>query len=356
MNSNDISEQLAEQVRAAAESSQPLHIRGGGTKDFYGRRVDEGCTAVDVTPHQGVVAYEPTELAITVRTGTPLAQVRSLLAEQGQQLPFEPPAFGPGATIGGVVATGLSGPRRPFMGAVRDAVLGVKIINGRGEILEFGGRVMKNVAGYDVSRLMAGAMGGLGLMLEVSLKVLPVAPQTLTLTQSVDAATALDNMRRWGRLALPVTGLAHTAGTLFVRLGGGEEALTAARREIAGDELPTGDAFWEDLREQRLDFFQDPRPLWRVSIPPATPEFSLRGDTLTDWGGALRWVKTDMPAGEIRDMAAEAGGHATWFRGHDGLADVFQPLPEVLMRLHHNVKQALDPQGIFNPGRLYSGL
>lgn len=356
MQSNDISQQLAEQVREAAGSGRPLHIRGGGTKAFFARRIEADCHDLDVAPHRGIIAYEPTELALTVRAGTPLKEVQALLAEQGQLLPFEPPAFGTEATMGGVVAAGLSGPRRPFMGAVRDAVLGVRIVNGRGEILEFGGRVMKNVAGYDVSRLMAGAMGGLGVLLEVSLKVLPIPPQEITLVHRVGPEAALADMRRWGQLPLPVTGLAYDSGTLYVRLSGGAEALDAARETVGGDEFADGAVFWEDLREQRLPFFREDMPLWRLSVPPATGTLPLDGDTLIDWGGGLRWLKSEAPAERLRESAREAGGHATWFRGHDGTVDALQPLPEALMRLHQNVKRALDPEGIFNPGRLYSGL
>lgn len=356
MNDNDISAALAEQVRQAAADGRRLRIRGGDTKAFYGRALSPDCEPLEVGPHQGIVAYEPTELALTVRAGTPLAEVEQVLAEQGQQLPFEPPAFGPAATIGGVVAAGLSGPARPWGGSVRDAVLGVKLLNGRGEILEFGGRVMKNVAGYDVSRLMAGSLGTLGVLLEISLKVMPRPRQTLTLVQELEAGRALEKMVEWGRRPLPLTGAAHLQGRLYLRIAGGELAIDAAREVIGGDPMDEGEAFWRDLKEQRLPFFQGDAPLWRLSLPPAAPAVGIAGDCLIDWGGALRWVRSDAPAAQLREAAARLGGHATWFRGHDGRAEVFQPLPPPLMRLHRNVKQALDPQGIFGPGRLYAEL
>ena len=356
MPDQDLSESLREQVCAAVAAGTPLRIQGGDSKAFYGRRVDAGCAPLSLAGHAGVVAYEPTELAITLRAGTPLAELEALLAQQGQQLPFEPPAFGPGATIGGTVACGLAGPRRPFAGAVRDAVLGVRILNGRGECLDFGGRVMKNVAGYDLSRLMAGALGTLGVLLELSLKVLPRPPAELTLVWELDAATALEHMTRWSREALPISGLCHVDGRLYARLGGGEQALAAARQALGGEPLEADADFWTELREQRLPFFGQAAPLWRLSLPPATPLADAPGATLLDWGGAQRWLVGDVDAGELRERAARAGGHATRFRHHDGQGEVFQPLPAPLLALHRRVKQALDPGCLFNPGRLYAGL
>ncbi len=353
MHDQDLGESLTEQVRAAAAAGTPLRIAGGDSKAFHGRQVDAGCTSLCVAGHTGVVAYEPTELAITLRAGTPLAEVEALLAEQGQQLPFEPPAFGPGATIGGAVASGLAGPRRPFSGAARDAVLGVQLINGHGERLDFGGRVMKNVAGYDVSRLMAGAQGTLGVLLEVSLKVLPSPQGELTLVQELSASRALERMTRWSRQALPITGLCHADGRLYVRLGGGEQTLAETRQLLGGEALGPGPSFWADLKEQRLPFFGQPGPLWRLSLPPATP---LQDEGLLDWGGAQRWVIGDLVADELRERVARAGGHATLFRHHDGRGEVFHPLPAPLLALHRRVKQALDPQRLFNPGRLYAEL
>ena len=353
---------LIEQVISAREASTPLVIRGGGSKDFYGNpaRAEQ---VLDVAAHQGVVAYEPTELAITVRGGTPLAAVEALLAEHGQQLPFEPPHFGPAATVGGMVAAGLSGPRRPYAASVRDALLGVRLLNGEGKAMDFGGRVMKNVAGYDLSRLMAGSLGILGVLLTVSLKVAPVPAGHMTLVQEQTLDGALALLKRWARRALPITATAWLEGLLNVRLGGSEEGLKQTHQIVGGLPLPEADAFWDDLREQRLAFFTGDAPLWRLSVRPATAASDLRfdgaGAPLVEWGGALRWLRGELPVAEVRDRAKAAGGHATLFR--PGRAEppgggVFTPLDPVVARLHRNLKQAFDPAGILNPGRLYPDL
>lgn len=356
MTDNDLSDKLAEQVHRAVDAGTSLCIRGGGTKDFYGRHVAGDCERLDVYGHTGIITYEPTELALTVRAGTRLAAVEQLLADSGQRLPFEPPAFGETATIGGVVAAGLSGPRRPYGGAVRDAVLGVKIINGRGEILEFGGRVMKNVAGYDVSRLMAGSLGTLGVLLEVSLKVLPRAALEKTVMHKVSAVDSVESLMEWSRHALAITAACHDGENLYVRVCGGERSLQATLDIIGGEPLAESRDFWRSVREQTHPFFRGDEPLWRVSVPPASPPLDLGVPTFKDWGGALRWVRGDLPAAEIRDRAQSMGGHATLFRGHDGTGEVFHPLPPALFTLHRNVKRALDPSGIFNPGRMYAEL
>lgn len=353
---SDISQQLAERVREAAAEGQALAIRGGGTKDFYGRRVAQGCASLEVAGHTGVVAYEPTELAITVRAGTRLCEVEALLAASGQQLPFEPPGFGEAATIGGAVAAGLSGPRRPYAGAVRDAVLGVKLINGKGEILEFGGRVMKNVAGYDVSRLMAGSLGTLGVLLEVSLKVLPKAPMERTVTHHMSAEDSVERLMAWSQHALAITAACHDGQTLYLRVCGGERSLAATLSMIGGEPLEDSVGFWRSVREHTHPFFQGEGPLWRISAPPASPPLDLGVPTFKDWGGALRWIRADLPAAKVQARAQALGGHATLFRGHDGKGEVFQPLPPAMLALHRSVKRALDPAGIFNPGRMYAGL
>lgn len=351
----DLTQAIQAQVREAIEHQTPLAIRGGGTKDFYGP-VCRAEALLDVTGHRGVVAYEPTELVITARAGTRLEEVERLLAEAGQELPFEPPGFGEGATIGGVVASGLSGPRRPYAGAVRDAVLGVKVINGKGQVLEFGGRVMKNVAGYDLSRLAAGSMGTLAVLLEVSIKVRPRSEGELTLSQPLDAPEALAHMIAWGRQPLPITATCHAGDTLYVRLCGGEQSLAGARKTLGGTPLADSPAFWLAVKEQRLPFFQDPRPLWRLSVPPATAPMQLSGDWFLEWGGAQRWLTSDAAPDAVRGAARSAGGHATLFRGGDRSGDMFSPLEPGLMRLHRLLKRSLDPHGLFNPGRLYREL
>lgn len=350
-------EQLAGRVRQAAEKGERLRIRGGGTKDFYGQAL-EG-EVLDTTALSGVVGYEPTELVVTARAGTPLAALEAVLAEQGQMLAFEPPRFGPLATLGGCVACGLSGPRRASAGAVRDFVLGVKVLDGRGEVLSFGGQVMKNVAGYDVSRLMCGALGTLGVILEVSLKVLPLPVAEETLRFAMDQAESLRWLNEWGGKPLPLSGSAWQDGALSLRLSGAAAAVQAARGWLGGEVLAPGLAqdFWAGLREHTAAFFSGPQPLWRLSVPSVAPPLALPGRQLMEWGGALRWLRSDAPAELIRAAAREAGGHATLFRGGDRNAvAVFTPLDPVQWKIHRNLKQAFDPRGILNPGRLYPDL
>jgi glycolate oxidase FAD binding subunit len=355
MSDVDLSLQLQERVRAAQADGSPLCIRGSGTKAFYGR-LCETDSILEVGGHRGVIAYEPTELAVTARAGTLLTELETLLEDNAQQLPFEPPHFGEGATLGGAVAAGLSGPRRPYAGAVRDAVLGAKIINGRGQILEFGGRVMKNVAGYDLSRLMAGALGTLGVLLEVSIKVQPAPKGETTLVRDIEAAAAIEQMNAWAATPMTITGTCHDGERLYARVCGGERALEAAQAAIGGEPLADARSFWRELRDQRLPFFRDAGRLWRLSVPPATPPLDLPGDRVLDWGGAQRWLRTEADTERVRAAAREAGGHATLFRGGEPGEEVFAPLSPALWRLHRNLKAALDPQGIFNPGRMYRGL
>lgn len=350
---------LIGRVRQAIADGMSLRICGGGSKTFYGRHCDGA--ALDLSAHRGVIAYDPAELVITARAGTPLAEIESLLANNGQMLPFEPPHFSSSpqtgkrvATLGGMVAAGLSGPRRPWGGAVRDAVLGVKLLNGRGEVLRLGGQVMKNVAGYDLSRLMAGALGTLGVLLEVSLKVLPRPAEELTLAFELDAECAAARLRQWTRQPLPMSATLIHAGRLHLRLSGSAQGVRAARQMLGGE--PSDAAIWQDVREHTLPFFQSPRPLWRISLPPAAPDLNLPGEQLSEWGGALRWLASDLTGEALRRRVTAAGGHATLFRHHDGRGEVFQPLAPPLFALHRRVKQALDPHGLFNPGRMYEGL
>jgi len=347
MHSVDQSGDLAAAVRAA---TRPLRIVGSGTKDFYGRRADGEALAVG--GHRGIVAYEPTELVMTAHAGTPLAEIEAALAERQQMLGFEPPYFGDTATLGGTIACGLSGPRRPYSGSARDFVLGTRVINGSGEILTFGGQVMKNVAGYDVSRLMVGALGTLGVLLDVSLKVVPRPEQELTLALAVAADRAPASIADMNARPLPLAGCAYWNGNLYIRLAGSSSAVTTARAVIGGEELAHGTEFWRDLREHRLEFFREAAPLWRLSLPPVAPQPDLPGRWLLDWGGAQRWLKTDAPAQSIWQAAAALGGHATLFRGGDRDGDVFQPLAAPLAKLHRQLKQAFDPRGILNRGRL----
>jgi glycolate oxidase FAD binding subunit len=340
-------------LRDASSRGTPLSIRGGGSKAFYGRTIAAGEFRVD--DYAGVIDYSPAELVVSARAGTPLAALEALLAQENQMLAFEPPHFAPGATLGGTVACGLSGPRRPYAGAVRDHVLGITCLNGTGRRLRFGGQVMKNVAGYDISRTLTGSLGTLAVLLDITLKVLPRPETEITLRRETTAAEAIALFNRWAGLPLPLSAGCYHDGSLTVRLSGFEPGVKAAADKLGGDKLHDAGVFWENLREQRLAFFDDPRPLWRVSVAPATPPLPLEGDCMIDWGGAQRWIKTGLPAAALREHAAAAGGHATLIRNGDG-DDVFHPLPGPLLALQRRLKQSFDPAGILNPGRLYPEL
>ena len=342
-------------VRQAAERARPLRIRGGGSKDFYGQRLHG--ELLDVRPIAGVVDYEPSELVVTVRAGTRLRELQALLAERGQCLPFEPPQFGVGSTIGGAVAAGLSGPARASVGSLRDYVLGVQIVNGKGELLTFGGQVMKNVAGYDVSRLMAGSLGTLGVIVQVSLKVLPVPPAEATLLFDLSETSARQQLNRWGGQPLPLNASCWADGHLAVRLRGAQAAVAAAARSMGGQALAPerAERQWPALRDQALPFFRlaPGEALWRASVPDTATPLN-RGPTLVEWHGAERWIKaTPADATHVREAAARAGGHATLFRGGDGSVPVFTPLAPALAQIHARLKHEFDPAGIFGPGRLY---
>jgi glycolate oxidase FAD binding subunit len=345
-----------ERVRAASAARRPLRLRGGGTKDFYGG--EPRGELFDTRAHAGIVSYEPTELVVTARCGTPLAELEGALAERGQMLAFEPPHFGAGATLGGAVAAGLSGPRRAAAGSLRDYLLGAKLLDGKGNVLSFGGQVMKNVAGYDVSRLLAGSLGILGVILEASLKVLPRPPRESTLGFEMPHARAILTLNQWAATPLPMSACAWHAGKLMLRLAGAEAAVRAAVRKFGGDALDDDAArsLWQGVREQTHPFFAGEAPLWRLSVPSTAEPLDLAGEQLIEWGGALRWLKSHAEARTVRDAAQRAGGHATLFRAQDKSAGAFAPLPEVQMRLQRGLKASFDPQGIFNPGRMYPEL
>jgi glycolate oxidase FAD binding subunit len=342
-------------IASASVDKTPLRIRGGGSKDWYGQALNGAI--LDTREYAGIIAYDPTELVITARAGTLLSEVEAVLDKNNQMLAFEPPRFGAASTIGGVVAAGLSGPRRQAVGAVRDFVLGAVLMDAKGEVLHFGGQVMKNVAGYDVSRLLCGSLGTLGLILEVSLKVLPKPFAETTLRYEMGKTDAIEQLNRWGGLPLPISASAWHGGVLIVRLSGAQAAVSSAMQKMGGEEETQAAGFWEALRNQDNEFFgatTGPHALWRLSVPSITPPLALEGEHLIEWGGAQRWLRTELPAGAIRSAVEQVGGHATLFRGGDKSAGVFHPLAPAVGKIHRHLKNAFDPSGIFNPGRMYT--
>ncbi len=358
----DLTTDLQARLQAAIAEATPLALVGNGTKSFLGRAVQAEPLAL--SGHTGILSYQPTELVLTARCGTPLSEIESALAGQGQMLSFEPPRFassedGSGATLGGAIAAGLSGPARPYWGSARDLVLGARVLTGRAEVLRFGGEVMKNVAGYDVSRLMVGAMGTLGILLDISVKVLPLPAATQTLVLECALEDALIRMNQWAATPLPVSATCCDGQRLWVRLSGAVQGVAEALERIGGELVDETDAdvFWRDqVRDQRHAFFAGTQPLWRLSVPSATPPLALDGHWLIEWSGGQRWLRSDAQSEHIRTEAARAGGHATLFRGGDRTGEIFHPLPDGLMRLHRQVKASFDPQGILNPGRLYADI
>ncbi|MES3021774.1 MAG: glycolate oxidase subunit GlcE [Pseudomonadota bacterium] len=349
---DQVLEQLSRTIRAASLQRRPLRLRGGGSKDWYG---EAGQGAVlDTTALSGIVAYEPTELVVTAWCGTPLAELERELDAQGQMLACEPPHFDGGATVGGMLASGLSGPRRQSAGAVRDFVLGAVLMNGAGEQLHFGGQVMKNVAGYDVSRLLAGSMGTLGLIVKASLKVLPKPIAECSLRLGMGQAAALDQLNVWGGQALPISASAWHDGELTLRLSGAVAAVRAARTLLGGEQVADGAEFWRGLRDQRAPFFAatKDRGLWRLSLPSRAAPLAWAGAQLIEWGGSQRWLPGDACGTELREAAARLGGHATLFRRATQTDPAFQPLAPALTALHARLKRSFDAAGIFNPGRM----
>ena len=370
---------FTDRIHAAAADRTPLRIRGGGSKDFYGESLQG--EVLDVAGYCGITSYEPSELVVTVRCGTPLVELEATLLQQGQCLAFEPPGFPSAkglpstATCGGMVAAGLSGPARASVGSVRDFALGIKLLNGRGELLTFGGQVIKNVAGYDVSRIMAGAMGTLGLMTEISLKVLPVAPAEATLVFELDQASALAQLNRWGGQPLPLNAscwvrddsAAGTPELLFVRLRGAVAAVESACRkmtqDVPGTRMDNAIAApdWQALRDLQLPFFKrtsDDLCLWRLSLPQTASVLDLPWAQLVEWHGGQRWLWAPLSAQlTLRQAAAAAGGSATIFISPKAInkaaKGIFDPLKAPLDLIHKRLKAEFDPAGVFNRSRLY---
>ena len=350
MSDHDYSSELQNQVQAFYASKTPLQILGGQTKTFYGNPVN--ADPLDVIAHRGIVHYEPTELVMTARCGTPLDEIEQTLADNNQMLGFEPPHFGSNATLGGSIATGLSGPARPFRGAARDFVLGMRMLNGKAELLQFGGEVMKNVAGYDLSRLLTGSLGTLGVLLDISLKVLPKPEVEQTVSFELNDTAAIRRANELSAQAYPLSAACYDGEHLYLRLSGNDAAVKSALKRIGGDTVKNAREFWLNLRELRHPFFQTELPLWRLSLAAATAPLDLAGKQFLDWGGAQRWLVSEEDPANLRKQIGALGGHATLFRGNQDIP-VFHPLSGKLHELHINLKLAFDPHCLFNTGRLY---
>ena len=348
---NDLTQALQAEVTEAVANKKTLAIIGGNSKRFL--KPAKAYKTIQLKHHAGILDYEPCELYITARTGTPLEEIETLLGQHQQMLGSEPPHFSDGlnkATLGGAIACGFSGSRRPFSGSLRDHVLGVKIVNGQGQVMRFGGKVMKNVAGFDVSRLMVGARGTLGVLLEVTLKVIPKPASEITLRIECSFQDAPSYMSNFVRMSLPLSAMAWLGDAIFIRLQGSETVILDAQKKVGGDVIFNSSQFWLDLREHTHPFFQSGKPLWRLSVPPATQLSLPSNEVFIDWSGGLRWWNTHKSAEEVNLMTHQLAGHASLFRDTDGVIGAQPPLD--LMPLHQQLKKSFDPHGIFNPGIL----
>ncbi len=354
VNENQNISDFADQINQARNEKRKLFIRGGGSKSFLTDASSTSST-IDMSNYCGIISYEPSELVITVRAGTRLQSVESMLSSRGQRFPFEPPLFDNNTTVGGMVASGLSGPARPYAGSIRDAVLGVKMLNGKGELLSFGGQVIKNVAGYDLSRLMTGSFGTLGVILEVSLKVLPVPQLQKTICIESDKANLIQSLHKIHLDTNNVTGLAAVNDTIFCRISGGSRAVEQITKALPGDVITSGEVFWTALKNQKIDFFQSDESLWRVSLPPATKSWDINAEVLFDWGGALQWLKTDELPANIVSKAKSLGGSAYQFRaGSKGDRLPLMYLSDGISLLHNRITRAFDPDKVFDAGSFFS--
>ena len=346
--------ELMDQVKGALADKRTLCIRGGNSKQHLGR-AQQG-EPIELGGYAGVVDYQPSELVITVRAGTTISDLRQVLADESQVLAGEPPEFGGRATVGGTLASNSSGPSRPWYGSIRDQVLGIRLINGKAEHLRFGGQVMKNVAGYDVSRLQAGAMGTLGILTEITLKVVPKPESAITVRRTIAASDSLRVMNRICRAPLPISGACWYAGDLYVRLSGPDSVVSAAAEQIDGSILPDDGVFWSRLREMELPFFADAKALWRISLRSTRDHFMRDAEWLIDWRGARRWLAAPGDRDTLDGLVGEAGGELVHVRGAGEGAEVFPARSEAYRKVLQRLKQAMDPAGVFNPGRLYSWL
>lgn len=350
----DLTSYLIETVSEASSKDQQLNIIAGNSKSFLGSPIQDDVASISTASHSGVIAYEPTELMLRARCGTPISEIEKILSVEGQMLGFEPPHFGNSATLGGTIASGLSGPVRPYSGSARDFVLGVILINGKGEQIGFGGQVMKNVAGYDVSRLMVGAMGTLGLIADVSLKVIPQPELEVTICFEIQPDLALSKLLAFSRSSLPVTATCYLDQKLYVRFAGNESSVRDAQQASGGEYVENSKLFWFDLREQQMDFFTGGDDIWRLSVAPATP-IDTDSPYLIEWGGAQRWYQ-GLTREDAIQRAEQASGHATLFRTTSADLDRFHPLPLELNKIHVRLKHVFDPNRVFNPGRMYKNI
>lgn len=360
--------ELCDQVMTARAGHKPLFVCGNGSKSFYGNHrpmlPQDGHCQLDMTGYHGIIRYQPDELVVTARAGTPLAQIESTLDQHGQMLAFEPPHFGPSSTIGGCVSAGLAGPRRMTAGAVRDFILGVRMLDSQGRLLSFGGEVMKNVAGYDVSRLLAGSLGIFGAIVDVSIKVLPKPLEELSVRFASTQAQALAYFATWRAQPLAISATSWSSGDgsdegyVTVRLSGAPPAIRASKAIVGGDVLPDdyASAWWMGLRNQTHAFFHPDRPLWRLSVPATAPVQDVGVPTLIEWGGGQRWLSGHLDVSVVRQKAQAIGGHASLFRpGSQAVPPdgVFHPLSPGIASITRRLKQEFDPAGLFNPGRMF---
>lgn len=350
---NDLTSEIIHQVENAYLAKRTLCIEGGNSKNFIGRNI-HGNT-LSIKNHTGVIEHEPTELYITARSGTLLKDIEQEIAQCNQIIPFEPPHFGSTATIGGMVATGLSGPRRASCGAVRDSVLGLEIINGKGELLKFGGKVMKNVAGYDISRLMCGSFGTLGVLTSISFRLIPKPECEKSIAIASTSQDAIKRMNELASTPIPITATFFDGEDLYIRLSGSQSAVQKCIQNIGGDILGNDNAFWNSVKEQSHRFFSTGLPLWRISVPPNTPELNLVGQYAMEWNGALRWYASNENPDTLRKEANKAGGHACLFRGASS-NDIFHPLGKTTYLINKKLKKVFDPENILNPGKMYEGI
>ena len=346
-----------QRIQSAASARRTLLIQGSGSKHFYGNPTQQAeMDVLDVTPYSGIVDYDPSELVITAKTGTRLVELESLLLQSNQMLAFEPPHFTEHTTLGGTIAAGLSGPRRAYQGSVSDFVLGIRMLDGQGNDLRFGGRVMKNVAGYDVSRLMVGSLGTLGVILEASLKVLPRPETELSICLEMNQSQAIEKIHQWASKPLPISASCYHENKLLIRLSGSPTGVRAACQKIGGKVLESSDSFWQSLRNHTHSFFTSGKRLWRLSVKSTLPPIALEGEQLIEWGGALRWLATDGQENDqtLRQQIGDLNGHATLFYGDKSNIQAFHPLSPSMLKIHQKLKQQFDPLSIFNHGRMYS--